>query len=245
MSTKKVRSKENLVQALNDQLSAISSSGNAYDRGDLWEAKRIAAAVHMIVHDGKMNNRSIASQLGIRGTMAFLSSTDVPHLPDKNLILGPELFPQPRLLRFQMESNKVLRVIARLDGCIPRTVGIAEWWNEPIYEHGAISISRSSLIRTMRDQDGGGHVDPELERAYSDFTDSIGNGVTATADGRLVFTIPQIPLAPPPNQEGLPIPHGPLASARQIGWEILKAFEHPNVWTDLHQFGFKMPLNSI
>ena len=38
MSTKKARSKENLVRALNDQLSAISSSCNAYDRGELWEA---------------------------------------------------------------------------------------------------------------------------------------------------------------------------------------------------------------
>ena len=239
MAASRVRTKENLVEAMKEQLAAIRSSANAYDKGDLWEAKRIAVAASILLHDKNKNSQSITGQLGIKGSMPFISSTPKPTPTPRGVILGPELFPQPRLLQFQMENGGPVRVIPRLENSTTRSVGFAEWWNEPIYEHGKISISRCCLIRTMRDQDGGGHVDPTIEEAYADFKDSIGRGVT-TNGGGIVFSLDQTQDFTTIDQEGTPIPHGPLASVRQIGWEILKTFELQYVSDQLRAYGYEV-----
>ena len=46
-----------------------------------------------------------------------------------------------------------------------------EWWDEVVIrDSGDNLFSRSDLVLTMADQDGGAHVDPDLNEAYANLS---------------------------------------------------------------------------
>ena len=69
-----IRSREEIERALEIQRQALISSAEAYDRGDTWEALRLATTVYVIVHDGGKKYRSILTELGVRGSLRFVST---------------------------------------------------------------------------------------------------------------------------------------------------------------------------
>ena len=48
-----VQTQDDLRKHLEDQIHFLQSSSSAYDQGTLAEAKRLAVAIRVLVHDGK------------------------------------------------------------------------------------------------------------------------------------------------------------------------------------------------
>ena len=62
------------------------------------------------------------------------------------------------------------RLIPKLDQGPPgneKWVDFHTWWNEPVIrdDHGHL-FSRRDIVLVVANQDGGGHVDPEIDEAY-------------------------------------------------------------------------------
>jgi hypothetical protein len=94
---------------------------------------------------------------------------------------------------------------------VPRFVSFDEWWNRVIFRSKeGQQISRRDLILSVADQDGGAHIDPELNEAYSKLSREGGMGWIYKSPKK-TYTIR------PPE----------LAAVRQIAHEILKTFK-PN-----------------
>ncbi len=68
------RSRAEVENALEVQRNAIMAYSVSYDAGARWEAIRLAVAVFVTVHDGGRREKSILTQLGIRGSLRFLAS---------------------------------------------------------------------------------------------------------------------------------------------------------------------------
>lgn len=81
-----------------------------------------------------------------------------------------------------------------------------EWWNEPVYTNGDRELTRSTLLRTLRDQEGGAHFDPVV-------SDSAYVAFKAGRDWRQVVSVGGI-------ETEQPIGQAELATARQIAYEI-------------------------
>jgi hypothetical protein len=175
---------------LERQLRFIRKSCLAFDNGDHDEAIRIALAIRVLVHNTK-SSTSILSHLEIQRTLLYVDtgvyrSLLVPAIQEWVDATGPgcqvvsksaadvglvELgyagkgrvgwFAPLRLRRFADGSPpaKAQRRISPFD----------LWWTEPLVESSSgKSFSRSDLVLIMANQDGGGHVDADVDKDYLD-----------------------------------------------------------------------------
>jgi len=194
---------EQLLRQLDEQLSFLRASAEAYDRGSYAEAKRMAATIRVLVHDGRGNTRSLLGQLGLKSILFF----------DGGLEPNPRnLMPTTGLTGMHMGPEGTRWVPRSLMPPGLPNVGFIDfqlWWTRPvIVDDERVGISRSELIRTMADQDGGAHVDGALERTYARLTRQ--NSIGWTAHG--------------PGGEK-PFEGVELASVRQVAWEALHSLE--------------------
>jgi len=69
MSSEYIQSQEELQQHLRDTIQALELSSRAFDEGFEGEAKRLAAAIRVLVHDTD-SSKSLLGQLGQK-TISF------------------------------------------------------------------------------------------------------------------------------------------------------------------------------
>jgi len=212
MTRRHNRSDAELEAELNEQLAALQASCASYDAGQLWEAKRIAATLYLLLHDGHGKTKSLFTQLGGRDKFKYF--TVLPELPDN----AP---PLPGRMPFIM-----VRAGTWGATCIPaleeshnmpwkRFVAFDVWWNETVFFSAAGErFSRKGLIIAVRNKDGGSHFDEAMDdEAYGELKRF--NGMAGINEFNPEFTREKI---------GRAIEHAPnahRATIRQIAWEIL------------------------
>lgn len=197
---------------LDEQRQMLRRSSEAYDAGAHYEAKRLATIVFTLVRDGGRNNRSLLTQLDLKDHLRFISSSadlTIFHIPKTHLASAmvvdyryPAIF-APRHY-FRTFADKPLK-----------EVSFSQWWEETIIEKAlhlepdpkrvkSITLSRKNLVFSLRDQDGGAHIDPALtDPVYAEIAVGEGVGLSATSpDGTLEPLRAQLP------------------SMRQIAWEL-------------------------
>ena len=209
-----VRSRDDLLVELHEQLAALRSSSAAYDSGTLWEAKRLATVAYVLLHDGGRNSCSLLGQLGLKGQ--FLSTVrrlDSPPLPLAiiKMEMGKGATFAPFLAEHSTEKN---------------FLSFNKWYEEIVFENGHLKQKRKNLIFTLRSQAGGAHVDSEIKDEAFQFLSSKsqwvissnGPGTAKDAAGNEVPCPPELEHV----FDGLdgPVPNGNLATMRQIAWEI-------------------------
>lgn len=152
------RSKDDLLQRLTEQLQFLSRSADAFDGGLTDEAKRLAVAIRILVHDHG-SSRSVLGQLGLLDRN-FVSTT-LPH-DARNVATWCGL------LTLDVGTPLSDTYLPPLDGMLRRSIPFADWWaNEiVIVDDLRNTMTRRDLVLTMCDQDGGAHVDPSLDEAY-------------------------------------------------------------------------------
>jgi hypothetical protein len=192
---KRPRSTEELEELLHEQLAFLESSAAAFDAGKHEEAKRLAVSLRVLLHDTK-NSHSLLGQLG-KKNVTFLDTA--LEFDPKNIV------PHSGLV-----SVATGRHAARLDD-VPqmKKVEFDAWWNAPVFSDSyGQTLSRKDLVLTAANQDGGAHVDPELDEVYAKLARDNAMGRYVGKNGVLQ------PLEGPER-----------AAIRQIAHEILKTFK--------------------
>src|SRR3954453_8408028 len=83
---KHTQSKDELVQHLDEQLGFLRSSAQAYDAGDTAEAKRLAVAVRILLHDTN-SSHSLLGLLGVKDSLRFVDTAgELPALPPDRVL---------------------------------------------------------------------------------------------------------------------------------------------------------------
>lgn len=142
-----------------EQIGFLINSASAYDNGQYSECKRLALGIRILLHDTR-NSLSLASQLGKKNNMVFWSSASL-YTPS-NLLSSSNLIS----MNITSEGIKYLPVLTNITG---RTFFFTfdDWWNEVVFDDKQAILSRRDVILTAANQDGGAHVDPQIDESYA------------------------------------------------------------------------------
>jgi len=175
MTSKIPQSLEALQSNFEEQIEFLKASAAAFDAGHEGEAKRLAVAIRVLIHDTD-KSRSLMKQLGIKNrdyvdtSLEFAPANLLSHGGLVFVALGP-----PGNTRF----------VAMLDdspAC--KTVPFDTWWNEKVFvDKDRRILTRKDLVLIAANQDGGAHVDPALDARYAELDKGLGwiateNGAT-------------------------------------------------------------------
>lgn len=194
METSRKQSLDELKEHLSDQIQFLRASAGAFDRGANGEAKRLALAVRVLVHDTG-RSKSLLGLLGLK-EKPFLDTAervDAHHMGSHAGLVMMALGAQGR------------DYVAMLDQASrSEWVPFDQWWHTPVFvdDHRA-ALTREDIVLTVADQDGGAHVDPALDELYARVAKDNALGWTHGGSGR--------PLANPVRP-----------AIRQIAHEVLK-----------------------
>lgn len=194
------RTKAELLQLLADQRAALAASCQSYDKGNEWEAARIANSIFTLVHDGG-SIISILSQLGIRGSLRFISSGhgDEPN----NAMAGIPLVG----FSLQRDGGSKTVPLCALGLERDRKAQFPNWWaKELIYQDDQFQLTRRRLVFSLRHQDGGSHVGELTDEAYI--------RLKTKEIGFVRF-----------NDEPMVAMYALTATMRQIAWEVTKTLD--------------------
>jgi hypothetical protein len=166
-----------LLDLLGESRDFLERSARAFDDGYVAEAKRLAVALRVLLHDTQQSH-SLLKQLRVKDTLAFLDTAEPinPH----------NLAPTPGLVLMRMTATVTGGTgdyIAPLGMERPfgvRHVAFAGWWNHAVMKVGE-TWSRKDLVLTLSNQEGGAHVDPSLDERYDRLAKRNGLGWTTSS----------------------------------------------------------------
>lgn len=191
-------SQAQLQTHFDDQLDFIGRSCEAYDQGHTAEAKRLAVTLRVLFHDTR-SSTSLLRQLDRLDTQfcdTLSPLTGISVVPEMGLIVqhwGPH----------GVEYKAPLDTVAN-----SRFIDFDDWWSGVICKMpDGETVSRSSLVLTAANQDGGAHVDPALDGLYHSLAHENGLGFVTNNGG-----VDQPPMGDPTK-----------AALRQIAHETLKS----------------------
>lgn len=190
---------------LREQVAFLRASVRAYDGGFAGEAKRLAVVVRVLVHDTSASI-SLLSQLNLKGIQLFDTAYDY----------------DPRKYFHSFHGLAMMQTGASSRMFVPRCavppkpfdeplklVPFDQWWNKVvIVDAKRNQFTRQQLVLTLSNREGGAHVDPTLDDAYTALT----RGYSMATHYRFK------------DQEG-PFGGIELASVRQIAHEVLLSLE--------------------
>ena len=232
------RTPEALREQLREQYGFLQRSAAAYDSGFEGEALRLAATLRVLLHDS-VSSRSLLGQLQVKDGLRF---------EDTALYPGPGLDQKAGLVIIQITTRTEARHVAPLGDLSPARIHppllFERWWTVRVIEGSQGRIySRRDLVLTMANQDGGAHVDPDLDADYAALrsdslgvTHSPGSSDSSESDAvpervELIFALQVGPdgrrrEAPEAIRTGNPA-QGNVARAtvRQIAYEVQKTLE--------------------
>ena len=157
--TKYKLSKQELQDHWDDQIRFIQKSIKEFDRGDEKEAQRLATHLRVLFHETQ-KSKSIFGQL--KPQIIFYSSGDL-YTPS-NLFTSwtlLDLMVSPEGIKYNAKSNNQSRCFFLM---------FNDWWNEIIFDDKKNKFTRRDIVTYVANQDGGAHVDPELDESYATLT---------------------------------------------------------------------------
>jgi len=197
-----LKSEDDLRRALDRQVANMRRSMAAYDEGAIEEAERLAQSCYVLLHDGG-GSRSLLGQLGLKRALTLPNSE--LQLPDAPF--GGELMRAPPLTVFQMGPSGTN--VAPLCQVGMNLVDIpwfkfSKWWEQIIFTTSkGLKLKRMNLVFSMRNQDGGGHVDRQIDN-------EVYHWLGADVDPRIRIGTE-------------PVTGAHWATMRQISWEVDQA----------------------
>lgn len=207
MKTKVRIDKAALRAHLTEQVAFLRASCRAFDQGEVAEAKRIAVQLRVLLHDTR-RSRSLLSQLGSGFNWRF-ADTAFPFNP-RNM-LGHHGLVSIKIENTPPTGKASYEPLCESTRGLSLFVPFRVWWATAIVfrdSQGAL-FTRKDVVLTVANQDGGAHVDPELDGAYAALSKENSLGWQFKVD-----------------DEDVPWPSNPVpASIRQVGHEVLITLE--------------------
>jgi hypothetical protein len=164
------RTPEELRARFIEQYDFLQRSASGYDAGSEGEARRLAVVLRILLHDSG-SSHSLLSQLQVKDALRF---------EDTALYPKPTLISKAGLVIVELTTGQRVRHIAPLGnlspGRIRPAVPFEQWWSFRVIEGSDGQIfSRRDLVLIMANQDGGAHIDPDLDADYAALCrDSLG-----------------------------------------------------------------------
>lgn len=188
-----------LKKQLEEQLEFLKNSCESYDQGNFPEAKRIAHALRILLHDTK-ESKSLLGQLNLK-SIKFISTCD--SIVQHNSIN----IAQTGLITTHTGDDSSQFYVPLDNAFVSKELDFDSWWNEiVIIDQEKNSFSRKNiLVNNISNKDGGSHVDTKLETNYYNLSRNNSLGRHIQKNGKW---------------ENMQTPE--LATSRQIGHEILK-----------------------
>jgi len=193
---------------LNRQVGFLSRSCELYDRGDKEEAIRIATALRVLFRQTP-SSTSLITHLG-SPSISLVSTIEPDPLPHPQLNL----------------TYSAIELTAQLHDSIPRgmpdygtqLVPLATWWDSEIVfaaslpsQQTLMKMTRQKLVIVAANQDGGTHVDSNLDGIYDQMEKGAGLTINFSPDFG-----PTVAIA---------LTNSHLAALRQIAAEVLMSDE--------------------
>ncbi|WP_457029470.1 hypothetical protein [Kitasatospora sp. P5_F3] len=193
---------------LEENLSFLKASSASFDEGFEAEAKRLAVALRVLLHNTQQSH-SLLDQLGVKHQMTFMDTAY--HIDPTNLLPS-----SPGLVIMQVTAGVGASYVPPLDRLplppnrINPPATFDAWWTEDIARDSDGTLwCRKKFVLTMANKEGGAHVDPNLNAAYESLAKHNGLGFIFFYSGA-----------------NLPLSGNMVAaSVRQISYELLKTIE--------------------
>lgn len=183
----------------------------SFDSGAVEEAERLAQSCYVLLHDGG-GSHSLLGQLDLKRDMILPNSArEILPLPPGSIAMT---IPPLTVLEMTPTSAQIMPICSA-DPKMPNLpwLKVGKWWSQVIYTtRKSLQLKRMNLIFSMRNQDGGGHVDGHLDNeTYRWLAVDVDPGmrITGTNAG--------------------PVTGAHWASMRQIAWEVDEALKRMNL----------------
>jgi SEC-C motif len=168
------------IRHLREQVYFLDQGNAGYDRGVDAEAKAIAVRLRILFHSTS-SSHALVDQVGIRDEMEMYDTAE-------------PLSPQGESTGYSALALMPLSRRGGVRGYVPRLdtnrdaafgfVGVEDWWQRPvIVDPAGQTLTRESLVLAMANQDGGAHVDPNINEVYACLRDS-GVGLELRQPGK-------------------------------------------------------------
>ena len=198
MSKPVKHSDDDLREQVAEQIAFLRSSARAFDNGYGPEAKRLALAIRVLVHQSE-SCHALLKQLGVLDSMDFFDTAGA--IDEQNLAPTHAL----TMISFSTEGAQYVPPLG--DFCPSPGRGgwlpFDRWWRVPVIKDTAGSkFSRRSLVLAVAHTDGGAHVG-EMKRAYERLSRSNSLGWVFSYEG-----------------QSRPLDNPVLPSVRQIAYEV-------------------------
>ncbi|MGQ7458343.1 hypothetical protein ACTGU6_10270 [Streptococcus suis] len=166
------KNSDELEEHWNDQISYLKRSIDYFDEGNETEARRIATSLRILLHQTNFS-QSLVRQLN----RCFL------YLSSGYLYTPSNLLSTWILLVLEMKDDQ-LTYKPNLDffekGKRLFYLTFEDWWNEIIFDDKQNVFTRKDIVLFVANNDGGAHVDPELEESFALLTKYNSLGFTNT-----------------------------------------------------------------
>ena len=164
--TRYVQSRDELLAHLKEQIAFMKKSADSYDNGFEGEAKRLAVAIRILVHDTQ-KSKALLTSLDRKNINFYDSASDYDSnrvvVSHSGLVLKKFMFP---------EGGGEYE--APLDDLPPsrnknKKVNFDQWWDKRIIirDNQKNTFARKDLVLTVANTEGGAHVDSNLDQAYA------------------------------------------------------------------------------
>lgn len=200
------QSQSDLEKHLADQLELLKQLCNIYDNGSTVSAKAMATTIRVLLHDTR-NSKSLLSQLNKKDTL-FYDTAEVITEPQPGTQRAGSF---SALLGIGVgATGGYIPYFDKMPGHVARRVSFDDFWNEIIFiDHNNNTFTRKEVVLYVANQDGGSHVDPDLEEKYVQLS-------RQNSLGWLTSTSEQV--------EWTELSGAELVSIRQIAHELLRTF---------------------
>ena len=144
-----------------EQFGLLKKSCDEYDAGDERDIRRIALSLRILLHDTR-RSKSLLELLGRKDYLFFDSARDISptHLiSDFARVVMPMTGPNARHIVLPCETPTHMVWMVPFEA----------WWNKVVVRVPSLfNLTRADLVLTMADQDGGAHVEANVEERYYD-----------------------------------------------------------------------------
>jgi len=152
---------EQLKEAFVEQIRLLEDSARSFDDGKFREAKRIALALRILLHDTNIQ-KSLLGQLGVKKHIPFLNTSH--GYSEKNLVASMCLLSINMSNTAEGETAKYLPIFEPDRQKLH--IAFDKWWDDIIIDDKKNVFSRGKLVLFVANQDGGAHVDAGLGESY-------------------------------------------------------------------------------
>ena len=182
---------EELQRHVREQCNFLTTSAEAFDRGRVAEAKRLATTLRVLLHTGRYKGKEAPPLLRL-----------LVDLPSQAFPCVNETVPREDAIvdafHLYAVGGSHLEAITTVSS---RTAPFAAWWVEPCDVYQGFTITRQSAVLALANRGGGAHVDPDESTDYRQFAElgalgwqafTLGDPASAQLDPVLNNPLPAI-----------------------------------------------------